>query len=37
MVKFILIRYVELRYDEVDERGYFGMGYDLGRLIVNGE
>ena len=37
MAKFILIRHAEPRYDEVDERGYFGMGHELGRLTENGE
>ena len=34
--KFILIRHGEPRYDEVIERGYFGMGYDLGKLTERG-
>ncbi len=34
--KFILIRHGEPRYDEVLERGYFGMGYDLGKLTERG-
>lgn len=33
---FILIRHGEPRYDEVIERGYVGMGYDLGKLTENG-
>ena len=37
MAKFILIRHAEPRYDEVDARGYFGMGHDLGRLTKAGE
>lgn len=37
MAKFILIRHAEPRYDEVDARGYFGMGHELGRLTKNGE
>jgi broad specificity phosphatase PhoE len=32
MTKFILVRHGEPRYDEVLERKYFGMGYDLGKL-----
>lgn len=32
MANFILIRHGEPRYDEVRERGYFGMGHELGRL-----
>ncbi|MDR4969241.1 MAG: histidine phosphatase family protein, partial [Acholeplasmataceae bacterium] len=32
MTKFILVRHGEPRYDEVLERRYFGMGYDLGKL-----
>jgi broad specificity phosphatase PhoE len=34
--KFILIRHGEPRYDEVIERGYTGMGYELGKLTDNG-
>lgn len=34
--KFVLIRHGEPRYDEVLERGYFGMGYDLGKLTERG-
>lgn len=34
--QFILVRHGEPRYDEVIERGYFGMGYDLGKLTENG-
>ncbi len=34
--KFILIRHGEPRYDEVIERGYVGMGYELGKLTDNG-
>ena len=34
--KYILVRHGEPRYDEVRERHYFGMGYDLGRLTENG-
>jgi len=33
---FILIRHGEPRYDEVLERGYFGQGYDLGKLTEKG-
>jgi broad specificity phosphatase PhoE len=36
MTKFILIRHGEPRYDEVLERKYFGMGYDMGRLTDSG-
>jgi len=32
MTTFLLIRHGEPRYDEVLERGYFGMGYELGKL-----
>lgn len=32
MTEFILIRHGEPRYDEVNKRGYKGMGYDMGRL-----
>ncbi|MDX9692116.1 MAG: histidine phosphatase family protein [Acholeplasmataceae bacterium] len=35
--KFILVRHGEPRYDEVRERGYVGMGYELGKLTENGE
>ena len=35
--KFILVRHGEPRYDEVKERNYFGMGYDLGKLTEKGE
>ena len=35
--KIILIRHGEPRYDEVIARGYFGMGYDLGKLTKRGE
>lgn len=34
--KYILVRHGEPRYDEVKERHYFGMGYDLGKLTENG-
>lgn len=34
--KFILVRHGEPRYDEVIEKGYVGMGYDLGKLSDNG-
>jgi len=34
--EFILVRHGEPRYDEVIERGYFGMGYDLGKLTDKG-
>ncbi len=34
--KFILVRHGEPRYDEVIEKGYVGMGYDLGKLSENG-
>jgi broad specificity phosphatase PhoE len=34
--KFILVRHGEPRYDEVLERKYFGMGYDLGKLTEKG-
>lgn len=32
MTTFILIRHGEPRYDEIQSRGYKGMGYELGRL-----
>lgn len=32
MTTFILIRHGEPRYDEVQSRGYKGMGYELGKL-----
>lgn len=32
----ILIRHGEPRYDEVQERNFFGMGYDLGKLTDRG-
>jgi broad specificity phosphatase PhoE len=35
--KFILIRHGEPRYDEVKEKGYIGMGYELGKLTERGE
>ncbi|TNF07569.1 MAG: histidine phosphatase family protein [Bacillota bacterium] len=35
--KFILIRHGEPRYDEVKERGYVGMGFELGKLTERGE
>jgi broad specificity phosphatase PhoE len=35
--KFILIRHGEPRYDEVKERGYIGMGFELGKLTERGE
>jgi broad specificity phosphatase PhoE len=34
--KIILIRHGEPRYDEVLERNYFGMGFDLGKLTDRG-
>ncbi|PKK97131.1 MAG: histidine phosphatase family protein [Tenericutes bacterium HGW-Tenericutes-3] len=34
--QFIFVRHGEPRYDEVQERGYFGMGYDLGKLTERG-
>lgn len=34
--QFIFVRHGEPRYDEVTERGYFGMGYDLGKLTDRG-
>ncbi|MFP4177927.1 MAG: histidine phosphatase family protein [Acholeplasmataceae bacterium] len=34
--KFILVRHGEPRYDEVIEKGYVGMGYDLAKLSENG-
>jgi broad specificity phosphatase PhoE len=34
--KIILIRHGEPRYDEVMERHYFGMGFDLGKLTDRG-
>ncbi len=34
--QFIFVRHGEPRYDEVLERGYFGMGYDLGKLTDRG-
>ncbi len=33
---YILVRHGEPRYDEVLQRHYFGMGYDLGKLTENG-
>ena len=35
--KFIFIRHGEPRYDEVMERGYVGMGFELGKLSEKGE
>lgn len=34
--KIILVRHGEPRYDEVLERKYFGMGFDLGKLTERG-
>lgn len=34
--QIILVRHGEPRYDEIIERGYFGMGYNLGKLTENG-
>jgi broad specificity phosphatase PhoE len=34
--KIILVRHGEPRYDEVLERHYFGMGFDLGKLTDRG-
>jgi broad specificity phosphatase PhoE len=34
---FILVRHGEPRYDEVRERGYIGMGFELGKLTERGE
>lgn len=34
--KYILVRHGEPRYDEVLQRHYFGMGYDLGKLTEKG-
>lgn len=34
--ELILIRHGEPRYDEVQERGFKGMGYELGRLTERG-
>ncbi len=34
--KIILVRHGEPRYDEVLERNYFGMGFDLGKLTERG-
>jgi broad specificity phosphatase PhoE len=36
MTTCILVRHGEPRYDEVLERGYFGQGYDLGKLTDRG-
>ena len=36
MTQFIFIRHGEPRYDEIEKRGYRGMGYDLGRLTDRG-
>ncbi len=35
-MKVLLVRHAEPRYDEVDSRGYFGMGHELGRLTEQG-
>ncbi len=35
--KVILIRHGEPRYDEVQMRGFLGMGYELGKLTERGE
>lgn len=32
----LLVRHAEPRYDEVDTRGYFGMGHEFGRLTEQG-
>jgi broad specificity phosphatase PhoE len=36
MTTFYLIRHAEPRYDEVIERGIYGMAYNFGRLTDNG-
>lgn len=36
MMTVILIRHGEARYDEVEARGYFGMGHELGKLTELG-
>ncbi len=35
-MEIILIRHGEPRYDEVQSRGYAGMGFELGKLTENG-
>ncbi|MBN3490599.1 histidine phosphatase family protein [Acholeplasma equirhinis] len=36
-MEVILIRHGEPRYDEVEARGYFGMGWELGKLTERGK
>ena len=36
MATFYLIRHAEPRYDEVKERGIYGMAYNFGKLTENG-
>ncbi len=37
MAKVLLVRHGQPRYDEVESRGYFGMGHEFGRLTKLGE
>ncbi len=36
MTTFFLIRHAEPRYDEITERGIYGIAYNFGKLTDNG-
>ncbi len=37
MTKVLLVRHGEPRYDEVEKKGFFGLGHDFGRLTETGQ